>query len=105
MIHIVTQFLAQICDPDHLCFRRTTNDNIDGPGGTIYVIILGPARPLMYPDQISRYIPNSRDLHDKSGDRILGITKYTLKYTLFEKSRLKCTSNTINDNTALISTE
>ena len=31
-------------DPDHLCFDRTTYDNI-----------IGPARPLMYPDQISRY--------------------------------------------------
>ena len=41
--------------PDHLCFRRTTYDNINGPGGTIYVVIFGPAGPLMYPDQISRY--------------------------------------------------
>ena len=49
--------LAMICDPDHLCFRRTTYDNINGPGGTIYVVIFGPAGPLMYPDQISRYSP------------------------------------------------
>ena len=50
------RILLLICDPDHLCFRRTTYDNIDGPGGTIYVVILGPARPLMYPDKISHYI-------------------------------------------------
>ena len=31
-------------DPDHLCFGRTTYDNINSPGG-----------PLMYLDQISRY--------------------------------------------------
>ena len=36
---------------------RTTYDNIDGPGRTIYVIILGPAGPLMYSDQIFRYKP------------------------------------------------
>ena len=29
--------------------------NINGQGGTIYVVIHGPAGPLMYPDQISRY--------------------------------------------------
>ena len=47
--------LAFICDLDHLCFRRTTYDNINGPGGTIHVVIFGPAGPLMYPDQISCY--------------------------------------------------
>ena len=40
--------LASIFDPDHLCFRRATYDNINGPGGTIYVIIFGLAGPLMY---------------------------------------------------------
>ena len=29
--------------------------NINDPDGTIYVVIFGPAGPLMYPDQISRY--------------------------------------------------
>ena len=47
--------LAMICDPDHLCFRQSTYDNINGLGGTIYVLIFGLAGPLMYPDQISRY--------------------------------------------------
>ena len=32
-----------------------TYDDIDGLDGTIYVDILGPAEPLMYPDQISCY--------------------------------------------------
>ena len=49
--------ISMLYDPDHLCFRRTSYDDIDGPGGTIYVDILGPAGPLMYPDQISRYSP------------------------------------------------
>ena len=49
------QCVASIYDPDHLCFRRTTYNDINGLGGTIFVVILGPARPLMYPDQISRY--------------------------------------------------
>ena len=40
-----------------ICFRWTTYDNINGPGGTIYVIIFGPAGLLMYPDQIFRYRP------------------------------------------------
>ena len=31
-----------------------------------------------------------------NGDRILRATKHTLKSALFEKSRLKYTSNTIN---------
>ena len=38
--------------PDHLCFDRTTYDNINGPGGTFMFDIVGPAGPLMYPDQI-----------------------------------------------------
>ena len=42
-------------DPDHLCFDRTTYDNINGPGGPFMLDIIGPAGPLMYPDQISRY--------------------------------------------------
>ena len=54
--------------------------NITGPTGTL--------------------VPNSRDQHEK---QILH-TKNTLKYVLFEKSRLKCTANTIN-NIALISTK
>ena len=49
--------LVLICDPDHLCFRRTIYDNINGPAGTIYVVIVGLAGPLMYPDQIFRYRP------------------------------------------------
>ena len=32
-------------------------DNIDGLSGTIYVVILGPAGPLMHLDQISLYRP------------------------------------------------
>ena len=46
--------------PDHLCFYRTTYDNINGPGGPFMFDIIGPAGPLMYPDQIFRYrsIPN-----------------------------------------------
>ena len=41
--------------PDHLCFDRTTYDNINGPGGPFMFDIIGPAGPLMYPDQIFRY--------------------------------------------------
>ena len=41
--------------PDHLCFDRTTYDNINGPGGAFMFDIIGPAGPLMYPDQIFRY--------------------------------------------------
>ena len=40
--------------PDHLCFDRTTYDNINGPGGPFMFDIIGPAGPLMYPDQIFR---------------------------------------------------
>ena len=39
---------------DHLCFDRTTYDNINGPAGLIMSNINGPAGPLMYPDQIFR---------------------------------------------------
>ena len=50
--------LAIICllfvHPDHLCFDRTTYDNINGPGGPLVFDIIGPAGPLMYPDQIFR---------------------------------------------------
>ena len=38
--------------PDHLCFDRTTYDNINGPAGPIMSNMNGPAGPLMYPDQI-----------------------------------------------------
>ena len=48
-----------ICDPDHLCFGRTTYNNINGPGGPFMLVIIGPAGPFMYPDQISRYTPPS----------------------------------------------
>ena len=46
---------------------------------------------LMYLSQVSlgTLVPNSRDWHDKNGDRILHTTKHTLKYALFEKSILK----------------
>ena len=44
-----------ICDPDYLCFGRTTHNNINGPGGPFMLVIIGPAGPFMYPDQISRY--------------------------------------------------
>ena len=47
--------LALICGLDYLCFRQTTYHNINSPGKTIYVIILDPAGPLMYPDQITYY--------------------------------------------------
>ena len=40
---------------DHLCFDRTTYDNINGLGGLFMFDIIGPAGPLMYPDQISCY--------------------------------------------------
>ena len=40
--------------PDHLCFDWTTYDNINGPGGPFMFDIIGPAGPLMYPDQIFR---------------------------------------------------
>ena len=50
--------LAVICSlfahPDHLCFDRTAYDNINGPGGPFMFDIIGPAGPLMYPDQIFR---------------------------------------------------
>ena len=52
--------LALICDPDHLCFKRTTYDNINDLGGTIYIVIFGPAGPFMYPDQISCYSTQAR---------------------------------------------
>ena len=42
-------------DTDHLCFDRTTYDNINGPGGSFMLNIIDPAGPLMYPDQISLY--------------------------------------------------
>ena len=42
----IIQHLALIFDPDHLCFEQTIYDNKSGPGGTIYVIIIGPAGPL-----------------------------------------------------------
>ena len=44
-----------ICDPDHLCFGRTTYNNINDPGGPFMFVIIGPVGPFMYPDQISRY--------------------------------------------------
>ena len=44
--------------PDHLCFDRTTCDNINGPGGPFMFDIIGPAGPLMHPDQIFRDNPN-----------------------------------------------
>ena len=40
--------------PDHLCFDRTTYDNINGLGEPFMFDIIGPAGPLMYPDQIFR---------------------------------------------------
>ena len=49
-----------ICDQDHLCFGRTTYNNINGPGGPFMLVIIGPAGPFMYPDQISRYRSPSR---------------------------------------------
>ena len=48
--------------PDHLCFDRTTYDNINGPGGPFMFDIIGPAGPLMYPDQIFRYSIFDADL-------------------------------------------
>ena len=39
---------------------------MNDPGGTIYVIVLGPARPLMYPDQISRFIPMTHEINTNS---------------------------------------
>ena len=44
--------------PDHLCFDRTTYDNINGPGGPFMFDIIGLAGPLMYPDQISHDSPS-----------------------------------------------
>ena len=56
----VTRYRGQnlsFAHPDHLCFDRTTYDNINGPGGPFMLDIVGPAGPLMYPDQISRDRP------------------------------------------------
>ena len=53
---------------------------------------------------LSILVPNSRDRHEKNGYQILCSKKHTLNYVLFEKSRLKCISNAIN-NIALISTK
>ena len=58
-MHTVIHGMALICDPDHLCFRWTIDDNIDGPGGAVYVVILSLAAPLMYLDQISVTDPNT----------------------------------------------
>ena len=46
-------------------------------------------------------VPNSSNQFEKNGSQILHTTKHTLKYALLEKSRLKCTSKTIN-NIALL---
>ena len=46
-------------------------------------------------------VPNSRDQHETNGDQILHTTKRALQCALFEKSRLKYASNTIN-NIALL---
>ena len=58
--------LAVICSlfahPDHLCFDRTTYDNINGLGGPFMFDIIGPAGPLMYPDQIFRDRPYTAQL-------------------------------------------
>ena len=43
---------------DHLCFDRTTYDNINGLGGPFMFDIIGSAGPLMYPNQISRDNPS-----------------------------------------------
>ena len=51
---------------------------------------------------LSMLVPNGGDRHEKNSNRILHTSKHALKYALFQKSRLKCTSNTIN-NIALIS--
>ena len=59
-MHIATVIHIFIVWPRFV--TRTTYDNIDGPGGTIYVVILGPAGPLMYPDQISCFRPISHKL-------------------------------------------
>ena len=58
-------------------------------------------RKILFTTSIGTLVPNRRDQHEKNGNRILHTTKHTLKYALFEKSRLKCTSNTIN-NIALL---
>ena len=47
MIVIPILLLGLDFDPDHLCFRRTTYDNVTGLGGTNYVIIFGPDGPVM----------------------------------------------------------
>ena len=36
--------------PDHLCFDRTTYDNINGLGKPLMFNMIGPAGPLMYAD-------------------------------------------------------
>ena len=58
-MHTVILFycLASNFDPNHLCFRQTTYDDINSTGGTIHVNICGPAGPLMYLDQTFRYTP------------------------------------------------
>ena len=58
--------LAVICSlfayPDHLCFDRTIYDNINGSGGPFMFDIIGPAGPLVYPDQIFRDRPYTINL-------------------------------------------
>ena len=49
---------------DHLCFDRTTYDNINGPGGPFMFNIIGPAGPLMYPYQIFRDSTNHKHLQN-----------------------------------------
>ena len=80
--------MASIYDPDDLCFRQTTYDDIDGPGGTIYVDILGPAGPLMYPDQISRYRLLDEMLHDRF---VCGIAHPAVQKRLLTESDLTFT--------------
>ena len=81
--------LASIFDLDHLCFRQTTYDNINGPGGIIYVVILGLAGPLMYLDQISHYRPLDK-LYIAYNESLLLLLSITFQYNRIVKYSCDC---------------
>ena len=64
---------------------QTIYDNINGLGGTIYLIIFRPAGPFMYPaDQISHYRGHYTESLPVIGYVLLqAITKFTLNVSLW----------------------
>ena len=70
---------------DHLCFDQTTCncDKINGLGGPFIFGIIGLARPLMYPDQISCNIYIS---HHRSSPRGSVILKH--KFQIFPEFQI-----------------